>query len=173
MDQEATPLESGIQPCLRSSPKSETKQNPHVGPGLFHSSNPECQRSARVGEDREVGTYCVKGSKEVGKREMHEIYWGKIKNHAKRIWGKFLVSTATKSPGIRQMPPTLPRRARGLQWEAVQLTWNPAVSSAAAISWSPGLPFCEGVGLWEVEMAERGERSCVRPALSHSCSSQH
>lgn len=88
MDQEATPLESGIQPCLQSSPKSETEQNPHVGLELFHSSNPECQRSARVEEDREVGTYCVKGSKKAGKREMHEIYWGENQESCKKNLGQ-------------------------------------------------------------------------------------
>lgn len=44
MDQEATPLELGTQPCLQFSPNSETKQDPHLGLGLFHSSNLECQR---------------------------------------------------------------------------------------------------------------------------------
>lgn len=31
--------------------------------------------------------------------------------------------------------------------------WNPAVRSVAVISWSPELPFWEGVGLWEADMA--------------------
>lgn len=40
MDQEATPLELGTQPCLRSSPESEIKQDPHWGTGAVPQLKP-------------------------------------------------------------------------------------------------------------------------------------
>ena len=52
MDQEAIPLELGTQPCLQSSPKSEKKQDPHLGTGTIPQLKPRTsERSTRVRED--------------------------------------------------------------------------------------------------------------------------
>lgn len=74
---------------------------------------------------------------------MHQIHWGKIKDQPVSMQ--------------KNMGQVL-NGAMGFQWGA-QLTWNPAVRSVALISWSRGLPFWEGLGLCEADMAERGERS--------------
>lgn len=169
MNQEAIPLELGTQPCLRSSLKSETKEDAHLGTGTVPQLKPRVsERPIRAGEYHDMRKYRIKWSaKLAGKsRKMHQIYWGgrgaESRIHLSlciRMWSKFLSEYCYRQSRHGVDATNTLSRAMRFQWEEVQLTWNPAVSSVAVISWSRGLPFWEGVGLCETDMARRGERS--------------
>lgn len=67
MDQEATPLESGTRPCLRFSPESETKQDPHLETdGDCHTAQTQSGQTDPLREGQKLGPRCVEGSRELG-----------------------------------------------------------------------------------------------------------
>lgn len=154
------------------------------GLGLFNSLNPEYQRDPSGWRGSWHEKVPCKGICEASCEEQENASdllgvggWGRESrlnlSLCIRMWSKFLSEYCYRQSRHGVDARNTLSRAMRFQWEEAQLTWNPAVSSVAVISWSRGLPFWEGVGLCETDMAERRKELWMRPALSYGYRNGH
>lgn len=97
MDQEATPLESGIQPCLQSFPESETKETPIWGL--------DCSTAQTQGATDPPGLHRVKSwgcTDQLGRGKCNKSNTNL--SLSQRIWASSRVSYAAGSPHTGHRP---------------------------------------------------------------------